>query len=114
MKLICAIVKPFKIPELVDAFSGGGPFPGMTVLDCRGFGREKTLPGSHAVRETDEDFTEHRLVLIAAPAAAVAAIVDRFMSIAHTGQPGDGKLFVLSLEDAIALTTHARGDSALQ
>ena len=113
MKLICAIVKPFKVPELVDAFSGAGPFPGMTVLECRGFGREKTLAGGPSIRETDEDFTDHRLVLIAAPAAAVAAIVGRLVSVAHTGQPGDGKLFVLPMEEAIALTTHARGEAAL-
>lgn len=114
MKLICAIVKPFKVPELVDAFSRGGHFPGMTVLDCRGFGREKALAGSQTVRETDEDFTDHRLVLIAAPASAVASIVDRLTAIAHTGHPGDGKLFVLPLEEAVALTTRERGEAALQ
>ena len=114
MKLICAIVKPFKIPELVDAFSRGGPFPGMTVVDCRGFGREKTLAVGQSTRETDEDFTDHRLVLIAAPAAAVQAIADRLTTIAHTGQPGDGKLVILPLEDAIALTTGQRGEAALR
>ena len=114
MKLICAIVKPFKVPELVDAFSRGGPFPGMTVVECRGFGREKTQAQGPAVPETDEDFTDHRLVLIAAPAAAVPSIVDRLIAVAHTGQPGDGKLFVLPLEEAIAVTTRERGESALQ
>lgn len=114
MKLICAVVKPFKVPELVDAFSRGGPFPGMTVVECRGFGREKTLVGGPAAHETDEDFTDHRLVLIAAPAAAVPGIVDRLVAIAHTGQPGDGKLFVLPIEEAVALTTFARGESALR
>ena len=114
MKLICAIVKPFKVPELVDAFSRSGPFPGMTVVECRGFGREKTLVGGPSARETDEDFTDHRLVLIAAPATAVASITGRLIAVAHTGQPGDGKVFVLPLEEAIALTTHERGESALQ
>ena len=114
MKLICAIVKPFKVPELVDAFSRAGPFPGMTVVECRGFGREKTVATSPSRRETDEDFTDHQLVLIAAPAAAVASIVERLMSVAHTGQPGDGKLFVLPMEEAIALTTRERGEGALR
>ena len=114
MKLICAVVKPFKVPELVDAFSRGGPFPGMTVVECRGFGREKTLVGGSSTRETDEDFTDHRLVLIAAPAAAVSGIIDRLVAVAHTGQPGDGKLFVLPLEEAVALTTRERGEAALQ
>ena len=113
MKLICAVVKPFKVPELVDAFSRAGPFPGMTVLECRGFGREKTVAGPLSTPETDEDFTDHRLVLIAAPAPAVAAIVGRLMAVAHTGQPGDGKLFIIPMEEAVALTTHARGESAL-
>lgn len=114
MKLICAIVKPFKVPEVVDAFSGGGPFPGMTVVDCKGFGREKTRPGVPASHETDEDFTDHRLILIAAPAGEVPRIVDRLARIAHTGQPGDGKLFILPLEEAMALTTGERGEAALR
>ena len=49
MKLILAIVRPFKVPEILDAVEADPAFPGMTVLDCRGFGREKAVPHQHVL-----------------------------------------------------------------
>ena len=111
MKLICAIVKPFKVPELVDAFRSDAGFPGMTVLQAGGFGRVR--PHSHTPAEDLHDFTSHSVVLVGVPDADASAIMERIATIAHTGQPGDGKVFVVPLEAAIALTTGERGDGAL-
>jgi len=113
MKLICAIVKPFKVPELVDAFRNDPGFPGMTVLQGGGFGRERARPHPHSPMEDLSDFSSHSVILVGAPAAQAEAIMERMARIAHTGQPGDGKVFVLSLEAAIALTTGERGEAAL-
>ncbi|MDZ4862265.1 MAG: P-II family nitrogen regulator [Gemmatimonadota bacterium] len=111
MKLICAIVKPFKVPELVDAFRNDAGFPGMTVLQGGGFGRVR--PHLRTPAEELHDFTSHSVVLVGAPDAHADAIMQRIATIAHTGQPGDGKVFVVPLDAAIALTTGERGEAAL-
>lgn len=111
MKLICAVVKPFKVIELVDAFRNEKGFPGMTVLQGEGFGR-RPVPLRSPIEDL-RDFTPHSMILVAAPMAQVNAITDLIARIAHTGQPGDGKLFVLPLEAAIALTRGERGEAAL-
>lgn len=114
MKLVLAVVKPFKVAELVDAFSADTTFPGMTVVDARGFGREKTRAHRRGGAEDVHDFTPHALVLIAAPDDRAAPIVERIRQIAHTGQPGDGKVFVLPLEAAVAITRGEQNDDALR
>lgn len=114
MKLVLAVVKPFKVAELVDAFSADATFPGMTVVDARGFGREKTRAHRRGGAEDVHDFTAHALVLIAAPDDRATPIVERVTQIAHTGQPGDGKIFVLPLEAAVAITRGEQNDDALR
>ncbi len=112
MKLICAIVKPFKVTELVDAFRNDAGFPGMTVVQVGGFGRAR--PHLHTPNEDLHDFTSHSLILVGVPDSLAEAILQRMATIAHTGQAGDGKVFVLPLESAIAITTGERGDRALE
>lgn len=114
MKLILAIVKPFKVAELVDAFEADVVFPGMTVVECRGFGRKRMSPQADAGPDSVRDFVSHELVIVAAPDALAGSIERRIEEIAHTGRPGDGKLFVLALEEAVAITTGDRGDTALR
>lgn len=112
MKLICAIVKPFKVTELVDAFRNDVEFPGMTVVEGGGFGRAR--PHRHTPSEDLHDFTSHSMILVGVPDRQVEAILQRIATIAHTGQPGDGKVFVVPLETAVAITTGERGDLALE
>ncbi len=113
MKIICAVVKPFKVVEITDAFRGDRGFPGMTVLEGGGFGRERGRPHRHSATEDLADFTHHSILLVAVPDGQVEAIVGRIAQIAHTGQPGDGKVFVIPLESAVAITTGETGDLAL-
>jgi len=113
MKLILAIVRPFKVAELVDAAEQDARFPGMTVFECRGFGREESAsPGAYAVGVAD--FVEGAAILVAAPNDQVDAIVRRLERVAHTGRPGDGKLFILPLDNAVRLATGERNESALR
>jgi nitrogen regulatory protein PII len=111
MKLICAIVKPFKVTELVDAFRSDPGFPGMTVLQVGGFGRAR--PHVHTPDEDLRDFTSHSLILVGVADSQADAIMQRIAKVAHTGHSGDGKVFVLPLESAIAITTGQQDDSAL-
>ena len=95
MKLIIAVIKPFKLSELVDAVATNPNFPGMTVFDVRGFGREKTLPHHHERAEDLRDFTDHVTCLVASPDDQVDGLVGEIRSVAHTGLAGDGKIFVI-------------------
>ena len=114
MRLIVAIVRPFKVAELVDAIERDPAFPGMTVLDCRGFGREKTAPHEHVPEEEFKDFVDRQAILVAAPDAQASGIAQRIAQVARTGQPGDGKVFVLPLEVALRIATGETGDEALR
>ncbi|MGH7547492.1 MAG: P-II family nitrogen regulator [Gemmatimonadales bacterium] len=114
MKLIVAIVRPFKVAEIVDAVEADPDFPGMSVLDCRGFGREKTVPHRHRPEEDVTDFVDRQAVIVAAPDSAAAGVAQRIAQVAHTGQPGDGKVFILPLESARRIATGETGEDALR
>lgn len=112
MKLIVAVIKPFKVTELVDAFRQQGASPGMTVVSVRGFGR-RAVGSTDADSGAATDFAEHALVLVAAPQAEVDPLVELISRTAHTGRPGDGKVLVLPIEAALAITSGERGEAAL-
>ncbi len=114
MKLIVAIVRPFKLTALVDAIGPEAGFPGMTVMECRGFGREKSAPHIHTAEEDLHDFAEGVAVVVATPDDDVERVQETIRRVAHTGRPGDGKLFVLPLEDAVRIATGERLDAALR
>ena len=114
MKLIIAIVRPFKITAVVDAISPDADFPGLTVINSRGFGREKSAPHLHTAAEDLHDFDEGATLMVAAPDDAVNRVCTIIGRIAHTGRPGDGKIFVLPLEDAVRIATGERLDAALR
>lgn len=113
MKLIVAIVRPFKVAEIVDAMEADPSFPGMTVLECRGFGREKSAPGLHLPAEALTDFVGREAILIAVADADVDRVAQRLAQVARTGKPGDGKLFVVPLDAALRIATGETGDDAL-
>jgi nitrogen regulatory protein PII len=114
MKLILAIVKPFKVTEIVDAIRNDAGFPGMTVFPVSGFGREKTALHERTRSEELQDFVEHSAVLVAAPAGQVASIIERVRAAAHTGRPGDGKILVLDLDEAVRIASGESGEAALR
>jgi len=114
MKLILAIVRDFKVTEVVDAVEQDATFPGMSVLDCRGFGREKAAPHEHASQEELTDFVDRKALIVAVPDETAGAIARRIEQLAHTGRPGDGKVFILPLEAAVRIATGERGEAALE
>ena len=114
MKLILAIVKPFKVNEIVDAFAGFPGFPGMTVFPVQGYSRRKSDLGNGNGEREDRDFADRSIVFVATSDEHVDAIVDRMRTTARTGLSGDGRILVLNLAEALKIATGQRGDAALR
>lgn len=114
MKLVLAIVKPFKLTEIVDAVANDPLFPGLTTFDVRGFGSKKTALHEHTRDEDLRDFTPHAAVMVASPEDRVSEVVESLCRVAHTGLAGDGKIFVLDLEEVVSIASGDRGEDALR
>ena len=112
MKLIVAIIKPFKLEDVRDALTGVG-VRGMTVTEVRGFGRQK----GHTEIYRGAEYTIHILpklrVEVAVDEHDAARVVEAIMTSARTGQIGDGKIFVLDLESAVRIRTGETDSAAL-
>ena len=112
MKLIKAIVKPFKLEEVKDALAEIG-IEGMTVSEVKGFGRQKGHTEIYRGSEYTVDFLPKSMIEVAVGDDLTDKVVDKIIEAAKTGKIGDGKLFVLPIEDAIRIRTSERGDEAL-
>jgi nitrogen regulatory protein PII len=112
MKLIIAIVKPFKLEEVKSALSEVG-VEGMTVTEVKGFGRQKGHTEIYRGSEYTVDFLPKVKLEIAVTDAAAAKAIDAIVTSAKTGKIGDGKIFVLPLEEVVRIRTDERGESAI-
>jgi len=112
MKKIEAIVKPFKLDEVKSALGEIG-ITGMTVLEVKGFGRQKGHTEVYRGAEYVVDFIPKVKVEVAVPAEQVPAVVERIVTAARTGKIGDGKIFVYDLEEVVRIRTGERGKEAL-
>ena len=116
MKMIVAMVQPFRLGKVTSALEEIAGFPGMTVTDVRGFGREKNSPQEGSVHRVIEDFVEFvpkaRIEIVALDDMA-SAIVTTIGRVARTGINGDGKIFVWSIETAMRIQTGESGDDAV-
>lgn len=116
MKMISAVIQPFMLTKLTRALEEIEDFPGMTVIDVQGFGREKAHhePGArHSRIEDVVDFVKKVRVEIVAHNFMVDQIVNTISRTTHTGNRGDGKIFVWSVEHAVRITTGEAGDAAV-
>ena len=112
MKLIIAIIKPFKLDEVKEALNKVG-VDGMTVTEVKGFGRQKGHTEIYRGSEYTVDFLPKVKIEVAVPAEQVAKVVEAITKGAKTGKIGDGKIFVLPLEDVLRIRTDERGDAAI-
>ncbi|MCC5807038.1 MAG: P-II family nitrogen regulator [Opitutales bacterium] len=112
MKLVKAIIKPFKLEEVKEALSEIG-VEGMTVSEVKGFGRQKGHTEIYRGSEYTVDFLPKVMLDIAVSDDLVAKTVDAIKSAAKTGKIGDGKIFVLPIEEAVRIRTDETGDGAI-
>jgi nitrogen regulatory protein P-II 1 len=112
MKLIIAIIKPFKLEEVKESLSSIG-IEGMTVTEVKGFGRQKGHTEIYRGSEYTVDFLPKVKIEIVVTDDLVAKTVDAIVKAAKTGKIGDGKVFVLAIEEAVRIRTDERGDAAV-
>ena len=112
MKLVIAIIKPFKLDEVRDALAAAGA-QGMTVSEVRGFGRQKGQTEIYRGAEYTMTMVPKMKLEIAIPDGMVASVVETIQHNAHTGQIGDGKLFVLDLDQVLRIRTGETNEEAL-
>ena len=112
MKIVMAIIKPFKLDEVRDALTGIGVH-GMTVTEVKGYGRQKGHTEIYRGAEYAVSFLPKIKIEVAVDTAMVDKTIDAITVAAKTGQIGDGKIFVLGLESAVRIRTGETDASAL-
>ena len=112
MKLVTAIVKPFKLEEVKEALRGVG-IQGMTVTEVRGFGRQRGHTEVYRGAEYQVDFVPKVKIEILCDDAEVQGVVDSIMKSARTGKIGDGKIIVSAAEQVFRIRTGEAGRDAL-
>lgn len=112
MKKIEAIIKPFKLEEVKDALTAIG-IEGMTITEVKGFGRQKGHTEIYRGSEYTVDFLPKLKMEIVLPDEKVNAAVDAIIGAARTGKIGDGKIFVLPLEEVVRIRTEEKGNHAI-
>ena len=112
MKKIEAIVKPFKLDDVREALTDLG-ITGMTVTEVKGFGRQKGHTEVYRGAEYAVDFLPKIKIELVLPDDQVERAIEVIVETARSGKVGDGKIFVLPVEDAIRIRTGERSDSAV-
>jgi nitrogen regulatory protein P-II 2 len=112
MKLVMAIIKPFKLDEVRDALTGVGVH-GLTVTEVKGYGRQKGHTEIYRGTEYAVSFLPKLKIEVAVAADQVDKVTDAIAGAAKTGQIGDGKIFVFGLDHAVRIRTGETDDAAL-
>jgi len=112
VKKVEAIIKPFKLDEVNAALTQVG-VQGLTVTEVRGFGRQKGHKEQYRGTEYTVDLVPKTKVEVVVAEAALTAVIDAISKASRTGEIGDGKIFVSSLEQVIRIRTGEKGESAI-
>ncbi|HQT02900.1 MAG: transcriptional regulator [Thiotrichales bacterium 32-46-8] len=112
MKLITAIIKPFKLDDVREALSTLD-IHGMTVTEVKGFGRQKGHTEIYRGAEYTVEFLPKIKVEIAVASERVDSVMEALIGAAHTGKIGDGKIFITNLDEVVRIRTGERGSVAL-
>ena len=112
MKLVQAVIKPFKLDEVRDALQKVG-VQGLTLTEVKGFGRQKGHTELYRGAEYVVDLLPKLSIEIIVRDEDVNAVVDAITDSANTGRIGDGKIFIGDVEEVIRIRTGARGDAAI-
>ncbi|HEX6254719.1 MAG TPA: P-II family nitrogen regulator [Euzebyales bacterium] len=112
MKLVVAIVKPFKVEDVKDALREVG-IAGLTVTEARGFGRQRGHTEVYRGAEYQVDFVPKSRIEVMVDDPQVDGVIDAIVKSARTGKIGDGKVAVLPLDDVVRIRTGERGPEAI-
>jgi nitrogen regulatory protein PII len=112
MKKIEAILNPYKLDDVKNSLTSIG-IVGMTVIEAKGFGRQKGHTETYRGSEYVVDFRPKIKIEVVVPDALVAKAVAAIIRVTKTGKIGDGKIFIVSVEDAIRIRTEERGEPVL-
>ena len=112
MKLVMAIIKPFKLDEVRDALTGLG-IEGLTVSEVKGFGRQKGQTEIYRGAEYSVNFLPKMKIEVAVTDELLEQVIETIQKSANTGQIGDGKIFVVDLQTAVRIRTGDTGSDAL-
>ena len=112
MKIVMAIIKPFKLDEVRDALTAAGVH-GLTVTEVKGYGRQKGHTEIYRGTEYAVSFLPKLKVEVAVPSNMVSKVIDAITGAAKTGQIGDGKIFVFGIDSAVRIRTGETDASAL-
>jgi nitrogen regulatory protein P-II 1 len=112
MKKIEAIIKPFKLDDVKEALTEIGVI-GMTVMEVRGFGRQKGHTELYRGSEYTIDFLPKVKLELVVADSVVSKVVETIIAAAKTGSIGDGKVFVLPVEESVRIRTGERGEEAI-
>ena len=112
MKLIIAIIKPFKLDEVKEALAKAG-VEGLTVTEVKGFGRQKGHTEIYRGSEYTVDFLPKVKIEVAVSDDLLAPAITAITAAAKTGKIGDGKIFVVPMEDVIRIRTEEHGSAAV-
>lgn len=112
MKMITAVVKPFKLDDVRETLAGIG-VQGVTVTEVKGFGRQKGHTELYRGAEYVVDFLPKVKIEVALPESMVDGAVEAIMNSARTGKIGDGKIFISDLQEVIRIRTGETGDEAI-
>ena len=112
MKLVIAIIKPFKVDEVREALAEAG-VAGVTVTEVKGFGRQRGHTELYRGAEYVVDFLPKCKIEVAIDDERVDQVLETIVAVANTGRIGDGKIFVIDIEQAIRIRTGDRGADAI-
>lgn len=112
MKKIEAIIKPFKLDEVKDALVEAG-IGGMTVTEVKGFGQQKGHTEIYRGTEYVIDFLPKIKIEVVVKDEDVQKVIDTIVKSAQTGRVGDGKIFVIPVEEVVRIRTNERGEAAI-
>jgi nitrogen regulatory protein PII len=112
MKMVVAVIKHFKLDDVKEALSRAG-VQGMTIADVKGFGRQKGHVEIYRGTSYEVRFIPKLKIEIAVPDGKIEEVVRILQESAHTGEIGDGKIFIYDLNDVVRIRTGERGEGAL-
>jgi len=113
MKEIKAIIRPFKLDDVITALHKIDGLPGLTISNIKGFGKSKAKYAKDAIKEGLHDVVERVKLEIVVHDDMVGVVVDTIQKIAHTGNTGDGKIFIMDVDNTIKIRTNERGEEAI-